>query len=120
MIYCVGLKFDCGLVFVVDMCINVGVDNIVIFKKLYIWEKLGECVIVLMFVGNLVVIQVVVFLLSEYINFVEDDWVIVMMVKIMFQVVWLVGSVVCEVKNFDGEVLVVNVENFFVIFILGG
>ena len=65
MTYCVGLKLDRGLVFMSDTRTNAGVDSISTFKKMYVWEKPGERVIVLLTAGNLATTQAVVSLLDE-------------------------------------------------------
>ena len=60
MTYCVGLKIDRGLVFMSDTRTNAGMDSISTFKKMHVWEKPGERVIVLMSAGNLATTQAVV------------------------------------------------------------
>jgi putative proteasome-type protease len=41
MTYCVGLKLDRGLVFMSDTRTNAGVDNISVFRKMFIWDRPG-------------------------------------------------------------------------------
>ncbi len=64
MTYCVGLKIDRGLVFMSDTRTSGGIDNISTFKKMHVWEKPGERVVVLMSAGNLATTQAVMSLLE--------------------------------------------------------
>src|SRR5262245_50683853 len=61
----VGMVLDSGLVLAADTRTNAGVDNIATFKKLHVWERQGERVIMLVTAGNLAVTQAVVALLGE-------------------------------------------------------
>lgn len=97
MIYCVGLMLIKGLVFMLDMCINVGVDNILIFCKMFVWDESGECLIIVMIVGNLVMMQVVISFLDECSKVVEDCSLLILKCESMFQVVILVGDILKEV-----------------------
>ena len=65
MTYGVGMVLDSGLVLAADTRTNAGVDNIATFKKLHVWERKGERVIMLVTAGNLAVTQAVVALLGE-------------------------------------------------------
>ena len=65
MTYGVGMVLEGGLVLAADTRTNAGVDNVATFKKLHVWERKGERVIMLVTAGNLAVTQAVVALLSE-------------------------------------------------------
>ena len=65
MTYCVGMRLDAGLVFLSDSRTNAGVDQIGIFRKMTIFERQGERVIVLLGAGNLGITQSVRQLLVE-------------------------------------------------------
>jgi putative proteasome-type protease len=65
MTYCVGLKLNRGLVMMSDTRTNAGVDNISVFRKMFLWEAEGERSITLMTAGNLATTQAVVSLLNE-------------------------------------------------------
>jgi putative proteasome-type protease len=65
MTYCVGLKLRRGLVMMSDTRTNAGVDNISVFRKMFLWETEGERSITLMTAGNLATTQAVVSLLNE-------------------------------------------------------
>ena len=68
MTYCVGLRLDHGLVFGSDTRTNAGFDNISIFRKMHIWERPLDRVIVLLTAGNLSVSQSVISKLNEAID----------------------------------------------------
>jgi hypothetical protein len=68
MTYCVGLKLNRGLVMMSDTRTNAGVDNISVFRKMFLWETEGERSITLMTAGNLATTQAVVSLLNERAN----------------------------------------------------
>ncbi|MBA5775959.1 proteasome-type protease [Stappia sp. F7233] len=120
MTYCVGLKLDRGLVFAADTRTNAGLDNVATFKKLHVWEKRGERVLVLLSAGNLAVTQAVVSLLSEQLTSETTPGPTLFSAETMFQAARVVGSAVRSVKAIDGEALATSAENFMVSFILGG
>ena len=60
MTYCVAMRLDAGLVFLSDSRTNAGVDHINTFRKMHVFEKPGERVLVLMTSGNLSISQSVV------------------------------------------------------------
>ena len=53
MTYCVAMKLDAGLVFLSDTRTNAGVDHVSTFRKMLVFERPGERVIVLLSAGNL-------------------------------------------------------------------
>jgi putative proteasome-type protease len=120
MTYCVGLKLDRGLVFAADTRTNAGLDNISTFKKLHVWEKKDDRVLVLLSAGNLAITQAVVSLLTEHISSAGENRPTLMTLETMFQAARLVGSAVREVREIDGEALEASADSFFVTFILGG
>ena len=65
MTYCVGMLLKVGFVMMSDTRTNAGVDNISTYRKMTIWEKPGERVMVLLSAGNLAATQSVVTLLDE-------------------------------------------------------
>lgn len=60
MTYCIGLQLDKGLVFLSDSRTNAGVDHINTFRKMTVFERPGERVMVLLSSGNLAVTQAVI------------------------------------------------------------
>ncbi|AXS40857.1 proteasome-type protease [Breoghania sp. L-A4] len=120
MTYCVGLRLDRGLVFAADTRTNAGLDNIATFKKLRVFEKKGDRVIVVLSAGNLAITQAVISLLEEKIREQANERPTIMTVDTMFQVARLVGEAVREVRDIDGDALTASSESFSVSMILGG
>ncbi len=65
MTYCCGILVRDGIVLVADTRTNAGLDNIATFRKLHVFQKPGERVLLLATAGNLSVTQGVVNFLSE-------------------------------------------------------
>jgi putative proteasome-type protease len=65
MTYCVGLLLEEGLVMIADTRTNAGVDQISTYRKLHVFEKPGDRVIVIATSGNLSVTQTALSLLRE-------------------------------------------------------
>ena len=59
MTYCLGMALDRGLVLAADSRTNAGVDHIATFRKMRVWERKGERVLVLLSAGNLAITQAV-------------------------------------------------------------
>jgi putative proteasome-type protease len=120
MTYCVGLKIDRGLVFMSDTRTNAGIDSISTFRKMHVWEKPGERVVVLMSAGNLATTQAVVSLLDERMKAVKDRSPSLLAVPSMFQTARVIGNTVKEVianSTPEGE----RADSYFnASFILGG
>jgi putative proteasome-type protease len=121
MTYCVGLRLDQGLVFGSDTRTNAGFDNISIFRKMHIWERPLDRVIVLLTAGNLSVSQSVISKLNEAIdNAYESGTPAITSAETMFQVARMVGEAIREVRAVDGEALEAGGGRFSASFILGG
>ena len=121
MTYCVGLRLDNGIVFASDTRTNAGFDNIAVFRKMHVWERKGDRVLVLLSAGNLAVTQAVISGLNEQIDAnVESGEASLLNVQTMFQAARLVGEAVREVRRVDGPSLEANNGVFAASFILGG
>ena len=59
MTYCVGLLLDAGIVMLSDTRTNAGVDNIAIYRKMFVYEEPGERALVMLTSGNLSITQTV-------------------------------------------------------------
>ena len=59
MTYCVAMRLNAGLVFLSDSRTNAGMDQISTFRKMTVYEKAGERVLVLLSAGNLAITQAV-------------------------------------------------------------
>jgi len=98
MTYCVGMKLDRGLVFMSDTRTNAGIDNISVFKKMFVWDQPGERSVTLMTAGNLATTQAVVSLLNERALPAEErGHPSILEAPSMFQVAKLVGETLREV-----------------------
>lgn len=65
MTYCVAMRLNAGLVFLSDSRTNAGMDQISTFRKMSVYEKPGDRVLVLMTAGNLAITQAVKQLLGN-------------------------------------------------------
>ena len=118
MTYCVAMRLDAGLVFLSDSRTNAGVDHINTFRKMHVFEKEGERVLVLMTSGNLSISQSVVNTLREKLE--SSRGSNLNKVKNMFEAAKHIGDCLREIHTRDAAAL----ENFGVDFassiILGG
>ncbi len=96
MTYCIGIRIKKGLVFMSDTRTNAGVDNVLVFKKMNIWEKPGSRVITVLSAGNLATTQSVISLLNERTKTPEERMPSILEVPTMFQVAKLVGKTLQE------------------------
>ena len=53
MTYCVGIKVNEGLAFASDSRTNAGVDRVSIFRKMFVFDRPGDRLFVLLTAGNL-------------------------------------------------------------------
>lgn len=119
MTYCVGLRIDSGLVFMSDTRTNGGIDSISTFRKMHVWEKPGERVIVMMAAGNLATTQAVVSLLDERSKVVSERNPTLLQMPSMYQTARLVGNTAKEVIANSAPVGQ-KADSFHASFILGG
>lgn len=119
MTYCVGMLLDAGLVFLSDSRTNAGVDHINTFRKVTLYERPGDRVIVLQSSGNLAVTQSVVSLLREHLAN-EFDATNLWNVPNMFEAARHLGDCLREVFDRDAEALQKHNIEFNAAMILGG
>ncbi|WP_341929472.1 proteasome-type protease [Methyloversatilis discipulorum] len=117
MTYCVGMLLDAGLVCLSDSRTNAGVDHINTFRKMNLFERPGERVLVLMSAGNLAVTQTLVSLLRERL---ATDGPNLYTVTNMFEAARHVGDCLREVHARDAEALKEFGIEFNASLILGG
>ena len=118
MTYCVAMLVDAGLVFLADSRTNAGVDQISTFRKLAIYEKPGDRVMVLMSAGNLAITQALTNILSERNQ--EEDVSTVYNAPDMFEATRNVGDALREVYKRDADALKEHNIEFNASFIFGG
>lgn len=119
MTYCIGMLLDAGLVFLSDSRTNAGVDQINTFRKMHVFERLGERIIVLMTAGNLAISQSLVSILKERLSS-ETGERNLHNVGNMFEAARCVGDAVREVHRRDADALQEFSIDFHASFIIGG
>lgn len=117
MTYCVAMLLETGLVMVADSRTNAGVDHICTFRKMSIWERPGERVMIMMTAGSLAVTQAVVNMVSEGVGEEEET---LESVPTMFAAARLVGRALREVWRIDGGAMEAQGADFNASIILGG
>lgn len=118
MTYCVAMRLDAGLVFLSDSRTNAGVDHINTFRKMHVFEKPGERVLVLMTSGNLSISQSVVNTLRERLQ--SSRGTNLNKAKNMFEAAKHVGECLREVFERDADALKNFGIDFVASLILGG
>ena len=118
MTYCVGMLLDAGLVFLADSRTSAGVDQVSTFRKISVFEKVGERVLVLLSAGNLSISQSLVSLLKE--RMAQPDAVTLMTASNMFEAVRHVGEVLRGIHSHDADALKGHNVEFNASFIFGG
>ncbi|MGQ0598284.1 peptidase [Aquabacterium sp.] len=121
MTYCVAMRLNAGLVFLSDSRTNAGMDQISTFRKMTVYEKTGERVLVLLSAGNLAITQAVKQLLgSESIEGSDGEPCTIWTAKSLFDVARIVGSAVRKVHARDAEALKKHGIDFNCSLIIGG
>jgi putative proteasome-type protease len=118
MTYCVGMLVDSGLVFLADSRTNAGVDQISTFRKVTLFERPGERVMVLMSSGNLAISQALVNWLREPLQLDSPDSIY--NAVNMFDAARCIGEGLREIHRRDGEALKDHSVEFNASFIFGG
>jgi putative proteasome-type protease len=102
MTYCVGVWLDSGLVLASDSRTNAGVDQVGTFRKMTVYERPGDRVMVLLSSGNLSVTQAVISLMEQQANQNQPSlWT----VPTMYEAARLVGENLREIQKRDGPYL---------------
>lgn len=101
MTYCVAMCLSDGLVFASDSRTNAGVDHIATFKKLHVFSRNADRVLVLQSAGNLATTQSVINLLSARIQAEQEPNL--MQAHSMYDAATLVGQTLQEVVQRDSR-----------------
>lgn len=117
MTYCVGVILESGLVLASDSRTNAGVDQIGNFRKMTVFERPGDRVIVMLSSGNLAVTQGVVALLEQRAQMHQQN---IWNSASLYEVACLVGETLREVEKRDGPYLMQHNIDASAAFILGG
>lgn len=117
MTYCVGMLLDAGLVFLADSRTSAGVDQVSTFRKITVFEKPGDRVMVLLSAGNLAISQAVVSLIREQ---QDPDAPSIYNAANLFEAARLLGDLLREVHRRDAAALKEHNVEFNASFVLGG
>ena len=121
MTYCVAMRLNAGLVFRSDSRTNAGMDQSSTFRKMTVYEKEGDRVLVLLSAGNLAITQAVKQLLAtETIEGSDGEPATIWTAKSLFDVARIVGSAVRTVHARDAEALKKHGIDFNCSLIIGG
>ena len=118
MTYCVAMRLNQGLVFLADSRTNAGVDQISTFRKLTVFERPGERMLVMMSAGNLAITQAVLQLVCEASDAAGTGSV--WRARSLFDAVRLVGDAIRKVHKHDGLALKEAGIEFQCSFVFGG
>jgi putative proteasome-type protease len=119
MTYCVGVLLDAGMVFASDSRTNAGVDHVSSFRKMTVYERPGDRLVVIMTSGNLSVTQNAINLLEQAAKR-GDGSPSVWNAASLFDVATLLGDALREVKRRDAAYLTQNNIDASANFIIGG
>lgn len=118
MTYCIALSLAEGIILAADTRTNAGVDQIATFRKLTVWDKPGERVLMLTTSGNLAVSQAVVERLERGME--DHEPATLMAAETMHDAARLVGHAIRDVYRLDGEALIREGSSFSVTLGLAG
>jgi putative proteasome-type protease len=118
MTYCVATLLDTGMVFLADSRTNAGVDHVNTFRKMHVFERAGDRVLVLMTAGNLAITQAVVHLLRQQAS--DPDSPNLYTADNLFDAAAQVGEALRSVHQRDAAALKEHGIDFSASFILGG
>jgi len=119
MTYCVGVLLDAGMVFASDSRTNAGVDHVSSFRKMTVYDRPGDRVVVILTSGNLSVTQNAINLLEQNARR-GDGSPNVWNAQSLFEIATLLGDCLREVKRRDAAYLTQNNIDANANFILGG
>ena len=117
MTYCIAIKLNTGLVMLSDSRTNAGVDHISTFRKMAVYEKSQDRVLIILSSGNLAISQAV----KEYLTHVTDSggptiWT----ARNLFEVAQLVGEAIRAVAKRESDALRAAGVEFNINLLLGG
>ncbi len=119
MTYCVAMRLDEGLVFLSDSRTNAGVDQVSTFRKMTVFDRPGDRVLVLLSAGNLAITQSTISLLREELAR-PDAQVTVASAPNMYEVARCIGEALRRIHDRDAPALKEHGIEFIASFILGG
>ncbi len=121
MTYCVGICVRDGLVMIADTRTNAGVDNVSIYRKLFLFSVPGEKIFTVATAGNLSVSQSVIHLLEEgLVNPQTGERERLVDMPSTFHAAQLIGRAVQQLNAEQGDALTRANVAADVTFLLGG
>jgi putative proteasome-type protease len=122
MTYCVGIKLHAGLVFLSDSRTNAGMDQIASYRKMMIYEKPGDRVMVMLSAGNLSIAQSVreILQVEQIDRGPQESPLTIWNATSMFDATRVLGAAVRRVYEQDGEALKDAGIDFNISLIFGG
>jgi len=114
------MLLDSGLVFLADSRTSAGVDQINTFRKMTVFERPGDRVIVMLSAGNLAISQGVLNLLAEKLATHDAHTMSLHNSPNMFEAARCVGEALREMHTRDGDALKSQGVDFNATFIVGG
>jgi putative proteasome-type protease len=119
--YCVSLKVAAGMVFASDSRTNAGFDQISTFRKMVVYERVGDRFMVLLSSGNLSISQSIRELLQlEHSALAGSEPTSIWNAKSMFDAARVLGHTVRRVNEQDGPALRAAGIDFSCTLIFGG
>ena len=119
MTYCLGIRLNDGIVFAADSRTNAGVDNISMFRKLFVFEEQGERAICVMTAGNLAITQAVISQLEEGLDGSTEEHNLYTVTS-MSDAAKMVGDALRNIRARDDEYLRSESADASATFIVGG
>jgi putative proteasome-type protease len=119
MTYCVGLLLDAGMVFASDSRTNAGVDQVSSFRKMRVFERPGDRVIVTMSSGNLSITQNAINQLDMQARR-SDGSLNIWTAQSMFEIASLLGESLRQVRQRDAAYLAQSNVDSNASFLMGG
>ncbi|MGA0024886.1 MAG: peptidase [Burkholderiales bacterium] len=118
MTYCVAITLKAGMVFASDSRTNAGVDHVSSYRKMRVFCREGDRVIVILSSGNLSITQSAINLIEE--NQREPDRQTLYDARSMYEVAEMIGQALREVRKRDGPYLQQANVDSSASFIVGG
>lgn len=104
MTYCVGLLLDAGIVMLSDTRTNAGLDNISIYRKMFVFEDPGDRAITILTAGSLSVTQTVIAKLQHEIDRSDaTPKTSILLAETMLDIAEIIGQTLSDVTVEIGE-----------------
>ncbi|MGE0558842.1 MAG: peptidase [Burkholderiales bacterium] len=118
MTYCVAVTLKAGMVFASDSRTNAGVDHVASYRKMRVFSREGDRVVVILSSGNLSITQSAINLIEE--NQREPGRRTLYDARSMYEVAEMTGQALREVRQRDGPYLQQANVDSSASFIVGG